>query len=70
MHVVLKVVEVVTHELCDDPILFRHLLLYFHHLRPQRLELLLKGLDPTKLLSLHHHHVIQVMHRVVGLNKS
>ena len=46
-HVILEVVEVVTDQLGDDPILFRHLLLHFHHLRLRRAELLLQGLNLT-----------------------
>ena len=67
MHVVLKMVEVVTHELCDDPILLRQLLLQFCHLCPGRVELLLQGLDLTELFSLHDHRIVCMVHRIIGL---
>ena len=69
MHVVLEVVEVVTDQLGDDPILLGHLLLHLHHLRPRRMELFFQGLDPTKLFGLHNHHVVRTVHRVVGLER-
>ena len=59
----------VTHELCDDLILFHHLLLQFCHLRPGRAELLLQGLDPTKLLDLHDHCIVRMVHCIVRLER-
>ena len=67
VHVVLKMVKVVTHELYDDPILFHHLLLQFYHFCPRRLELLLQGLDMTKLLGLHDHHIVHTVHHIIRL---
>ena len=66
-HVVLKMFEVVTDQLGDDPILLRRFHLQFRHLRPRRAELLLKGLDTTKLFGLHDHRVVCTVHRVVRL---
>ena len=60
VHVVLKVFEVVTHELCDDSILFLDLLL-------EGAELLLQGLNTTKLFGLHDHHIVRAVHHVVQL---
>ena len=68
-HVVLKMVKVVTYQLGNDLILFHHLLLQFCHLRPWRAELLLKGLNLTKLFGLHDHHIVRVMHRIIRLEK-
>ena len=62
VHVVLKMFKVVTHELCDDPILLHHFLL-------EGSELLLQGLDTTKLLGLHDHCIVRVVHCIVGLEK-
>ena len=59
-HVVLKVVEVVAHELCDNSIL----LLY---LCPKGVELLLQDLDTTKLLGLHDHHIVRAVHHIIRL---
>ena len=59
-HVVLKVLEVVTHKLSDDSILLLDLLF-------EGAELLLQGLDATKLLSLHDHCIVRVVHRVIRL---
>ena len=59
-HVVLKVLEVVTHKLSDDSILLLDLLF-------EGAELLLQGLDATKLLSLHDHCVVRAVHRIFGL---
>ena len=69
LHVVLEMVEVVTNQLGDDSVLFRHLLLHFCHLRPRRVELLLQGLDPTELFSLHDHRIVCVVHHIIGLEK-
>ena len=66
-HVVLEMVEVVTDQLGDDAILFCHLLLHLHHLRPGRAELLLQGLDLTELFSLHDHHIVRVVYCVLSL---
>ena len=59
-HVVLKMFEVVTHELCDDSILLCNLL-------PERAELLFQGLDMTKLFSLHDHRIVRAVHHVIRL---
>ena len=61
-HVVLKMFKVVTHELCDDPILLLYLCL-------EGAELLLQDLDPTKLFGLHDHRIVCMVHYVVGLRR-
>ena len=66
-HVVLKMVKVVTHKLHDNPVLFRHLLLQFHHFCPGRVELLLQGFDPTELFGLHNHCVVCTVHCIIRL---
>ena len=66
-HVVLKMFEVVTDQLSDDSVLLRRLCLQFHHLHPQRAELLLKGLDTTKLFGLHDHHIVRAVHCIIRL---
>ena len=68
-YVVLEVVEIVTDQLGDDPVLFHHLLLQVRYFAPGRAELLLQGLDPTKLLGLHDQHVVRTVHSVLGLEK-
>ena len=62
-------VKVLINQLGDDVILFRHLLLHFYHLRPRRLELLLQGLNLTKLLGLHDHRIVRVVHHIIGLEE-
>ena len=59
--------KVVTHELCDDSILFCHLQLQFRHPHPRRLEFLLQGLDTSKLFSLHDHRIVRAVHRIIRL---
>ena len=58
VHVVLKVFEVVTNQLSDDLILLLHLLL-------EGAELLLQGLNTTKLFGLHDHRIVRAVHRVI-----
>ena len=58
MHVVLKMVEVVTHEVRDDTILVLQLVLQILITTLQGSELLLEGLNPSKLLSLYDHRII------------
>ena len=49
----------------DDTVLFRHLLLHLDHLCPGRAELLLQGLNTTKLFGLHDHRIVRAVHHVV-----
>ena len=64
MHGVLKVLEVVTHQVGNDTILFHQLVLQLLIMTLQGKELLLEGLDPAKLFGLHDHHVVSVVHPV------
>ena len=59
-HVVLEMFEVVTHKLCDDSILLRHLL-------PERVELLFQGLNTSKLFGLHDHRIVCTVHHIIRL---
>ena len=68
-HVVLEMVEVVTDQLSDDSILFRHLLLQLNYFCLGSLELLFQDLNPTKLLSLHDHHIVRAVHCIVRLEE-
>ena len=68
-HVVLEVVEIVTNQLGDDPVLFHHLLLQICYFTLGRAELLFLGLDPTKLLGLHDHRIVRAVHHVLSLKR-
>ena len=50
-HVVLEMVEIVTDQLGDDPVLLRHFLLHLNHLCPGRAELLLQGVEQAVVYS-------------------
>ena len=67
MHIVLKVFEVGTHEVCDDAILFLQLALQFLITTLQGKELLLEGLNLSKLFGLHNHHIVHVVHPIFSL---
>ena len=69
LHIVLEVFKVVTHQLCNNAILFRQLVLQILDTTLSRVELLLQGLDPTQLFSLHDHHVVCVVYPVFSLTK-
>ena len=69
-HVVLEVVEVVTHQVGDDAILLHQLLLQLSNMTLRGMELLLQGLNPSQLLGLHDHHIVHTVHPIFGLLKS
>ena len=56
--VVLKVLKVVTHKVCNDMILLLQLFLQLVIATLQCLEFLLEGLNASKLLGLHDHHIV------------
>ena len=66
-HVVLKVIEVVTHEVGNDMILLCQLVLQLLILTLKVMELLLKSLDLAELFSLHDHRIVHMVHRVIRL---
>ena len=66
-HVVLKVFKVVTHEVCDDAILLLQLVLQLLVTTLQGKELLLEGLNSSKLLGLHDHCIVRAVHPVFSL---
>ena len=70
VHVVLEVVEVVTHQVGDDAILLHQLLLQLSNTTLGGMELLLQGLNPSQLLGLHDHRIVHAVHPIFGLLKS
>ena len=66
-HVVLEVFEVVTHQIGNDVILLSQLILQILITTLQGMELLLEGLDLTKLFGLHDHHIVCMVHPIFGL---
>ena len=69
VHVVLEVLEVVTHQVGDDMVLLYQLVLQVLNMTLRGMELLLKGLNPTKLLGLHDHCIVCAVHPILGLLK-
>ena len=61
--VVLEVVEVVTHQVGNNTVLFQQLLF-------QIVNSTLKGLDLFKPQSLHDHHVVHTVYPILSLSKS
>ena len=67
VHVVLEVLEVVTHQVGNDMILLRQLVLQILIVTLQGMELLLKGLNPAKLFSLHDYCIVYMAHPIFSL---
>ena len=66
-HVVLEVLEVVTHQVGDDVVLLHQLVLQLLNTTLRGMELLLKGLNPAELFGLHDHRIVYAAHTVLSL---
>ena len=69
VHVVLEVLEVVTHQVGDDVVLLCQLVLQILNSTLGGVELLLQGLDSSQLFGLHNHHIVHVVHSIFSLKE-
>ena len=67
-HVVLEVFKVVTHEVGDGMILFLQFVLQYLVATLQGKELLLEGLNTSKLFGLHDHRIVYAVHPIFSLS--
>ena len=67
--IILKVLEVVTHQVGNDVVLLGQLVLQFLIVTLQGMELLLEDLDPAKLFSLHDHRIVCTAHPILSLSR-
>ena len=68
VHVVLKMFKVVTHQVSDDTILLSQLVLQILIVTLQGMELLLEGLNSTKLFGLYDHCIVCAVHPILSLS--
>ena len=67
VHVGLEVIEVVTHQVGNDTVLFGQLVFKILDTPIKSMDLLFQDLDLSKLRSLHDHHIVHMVHRIVHL---